>query len=38
MAYLSSNMMGVTSGAGTANPSGAPKFTMFLVTFDMLNL
>ena len=32
------NTMGVTSGAGTAYPSGAPEFTRFLVGFVLLDL
>jgi hypothetical protein len=28
---FNSNMTGVTSGAGTANPSGAPEFTVGFV-------
>ena len=31
---LNSNMTGVTSGAGTANPSGAPEFTVGFVLFN----
>jgi len=31
-------MMGVTSGEGTAYPSGAPEFTPFLVGFMLLDL
>ena len=28
----------VTSGVGTAYPSGAPEFTQFLVWFELLDL
>jgi len=35
---LNSNTMGIAGETGTANPSIAPEFPLFLVRFVLLNL
>ena len=36
--FIKSNTMGVTSGAGTAYPSGVPRSPQFLVGLALLDL